>query len=337
MFWDDCRRDMQKQIGKGYIFNWRNFKSVRDTMYTTGLLNSQLSQLKTEENRADLNLLRSICVKNPNDFAPLVNQYYHLMQYYICTGKRIQDSNSILEFGGGFGAMYHVLRNLGFNGKYTIIDLPEPIQIQKYYLDSVNCEQSGLSWIDATVIKYPLPIQTDMFVAMWSLSEVNEHRPRLKDFNCNNYMIGYQKVWKMPDDSPVNNTEYFDDFRKTIEDTHRTWVTATLDSSQYLFANLYESRNIKAEEKRAFCGFPYAKQKLRMLDYIETLVEDSIRRTGTNRLLIINDVASRIREEKTTFGIPSLLLSIFLPLVIRFVVDKILEKLFRSRNDNDKS
>lgn len=328
MFWDDCRRDMQKQIGKGHLFNWRNFKSVRDTMYTTGLLNAQLSQLKSEQNRADLNLLRSLCIQNPNDFAPLVNQYYHMEQYYVHTGKKVQDAQSIVEFGGGFGALYHVLRNLGYNKKYTIIDLPEPIQIQKYYLDSVNCEQNNLTWIDATEAKYPLPRTSDLFIAMWSLSKVNENRPKIEDFNCNNYMIGYQKIWKMPDDSPINNEIFFDNFRKTKENTHRCWLTDTLDSSRYLFLNLYESRNIKETDKKAFCGFPYAKQKLRMLDYIETLVEESIRKTGTNRLLIINDVASRIKEEKVSFGIPSLLLSIFLPLVIRFVVDKILEKIF---------
>jgi hypothetical protein len=95
----------------------------------------------------------------------LIHQAYHIARWEDATGKRIEECDTILEFGGGYGAMALVVHRLGFNGKYTIIDSPEFSLLQQFYL--ANASVNGVSFNEAD------SSESDLMIACYSLSEVD--------------------------------------------------------------------------------------------------------------------------------------------------------------------
>lgn len=65
------------------------------------------------------------------------------MLYYA--GKVLQlNASSIVEIGGGVGQFYALLRAIGYQGDYMILDLPDVQAFQRDYLAEVS-RQTGLS------------------------------------------------------------------------------------------------------------------------------------------------------------------------------------------------
>ena len=96
----------------------------------------------------------------------LIHQAYHISQWEDATGRRIEDCWTILEFGGGYGAIALVIQPLGFKGKYAIFDSPEFSLLQQFYL--ANAGVDGVSFNKASTDK------VDLLIACYSLSEVDE-------------------------------------------------------------------------------------------------------------------------------------------------------------------
>lgn len=96
----------------------------------------------------------------------LIHQAYHLMQWEEATGQRVETLDTIVEIGGGYGALALLCARLGFAGRYIIADLPESQLLQRYYL--ANCGVSGVWWCDLQ----GLPWQADLLVALYSITEM---------------------------------------------------------------------------------------------------------------------------------------------------------------------
>lgn len=96
----------------------------------------------------------------------LIHQCYHLMQWESVTGLQVNNLQSIVEIGAGYGAMCKIIRRLGFTGEYTIFDLPELGLLQRWYLNELD--------ISATWGEIPLStmLTPDLLIALWSLSEM---------------------------------------------------------------------------------------------------------------------------------------------------------------------
>lgn len=114
----------------------------------------------------------------------LIHQAYHLSRLEAVTGVHVRDLKRIDEFGGGYGAMAHMVHRLGFRGKYHIYDLPEFALMQRYYLSQFGVpvrhfdEPSG---------------ETDLLIACYSLSETSiAFRSQFIDsLPANNYLLLY--------------------------------------------------------------------------------------------------------------------------------------------------
>lgn len=136
-----------------------------------------------------------------DDFAysmNLIHQAYHLQQWERATGRRIEDLSSIVEFGGGYGAMCLLCRRLGFKGRYVIYDLPEFSLLQQWYLSQNEVEAE---WPKGG--KYA-PDNVDLFMALYSVSEVE---PKFRDayiIPAKSYLFLYSGQWEQ-----WNNVEYF--------------------------------------------------------------------------------------------------------------------------------
>lgn len=125
----------------------------------------------------------------------LLHQLTHLIHFIDLYNIAPSQLNSIVEYGGGFGAMRFLFYLLGFKGKYTIIDFPELIEIQKNYLGEIETE-----WQE----HYNVP-ECDLFLGMFSISEApTSQRIPLNDIPAHYLFFAYQL-----EQDGVNNVDWF--------------------------------------------------------------------------------------------------------------------------------
>jgi hypothetical protein len=153
----------------------------------------------------------------------LIHHCYHLLQFEVRTKIKISSIDFVFEFGGGYGSMYRLFKNLNFINKYLLFDLPEFSLLQKYYLKSIGFDvltidtfskaNSGVLCLsDIEELKDILgainPLKKNLFIGTWSISETSVDVrksifPLLKNFNL--FLMAYQYGFF----KEVNNIEYF--------------------------------------------------------------------------------------------------------------------------------
>lgn len=140
----------------------------------------------------------------------LIHQAYHIQQWEQTTGKRINQLDTIVEFGGGYGAMALLCHRLGFDGKYIIYDLPEFSLLQEYYLSQFGLLNKA-SWNPKRK-----PKDVDLFMALYSLSEVEpSKRYDLFIKSAKSFLFLYSGQWEQ-----WNNVEYFQQIVPNIYHQH---------------------------------------------------------------------------------------------------------------------
>lgn len=126
-----------------------------------------------------------------------VHQAYHLLQW-LSSGNSLDSLTTVVEFGGGYGSMALLFRQLGYKRAYQIYDFPEFQLLQKYYLAT-----NGI-----TDVSFPtkMPKQGDLLIALWSLAEVSlaERSLIVDGLDYKHTLIAYSECW---DDA--DNVSYF--------------------------------------------------------------------------------------------------------------------------------
>lgn len=144
-------------------------------------------------------------------------QNYHLDKWEDKTGLKIADLESIVEFGGGYGAMVEMCYARGFRGRYFNYDFPEMVALQKFYLSKQG-------------IPIPEPISknhiSDLFIAINSFDETDfETRANfLRDQGFDHCLVRYNQIF-----DGINNRDYFSEFdgehwKDEVHVTHWYWV-----------------------------------------------------------------------------------------------------------------
>ena len=158
-----------------------------------------------------IELRQMILERNPKNFLtwPVITstmitdpewQNYHLDQWESKTALKIKDLKSIVEFGGGYGAMVQMCYERGFRGRYFGYDFPEMMALQEFYL-------SGLD------IPIPEPYLSGwnyrLFIAINSFDETElETRQDFLDmFGFEHCLVRYNYVYQ-----GINNYKYFKEF-----------------------------------------------------------------------------------------------------------------------------
>jgi len=133
-----------------------------------------------------------------------VHQCYHLQQWANRTKIAPSSLDSVFEFGGGYGAMCHVIHRMGFKGVYSLTDFPEFLLLQEYYLSQHGIEAEY-------VYGTPQSGNTDLFVALFSFSEapVEVREAYLSAVEADSYLFAYQPTW-----DGVDNIKWF----KSVQD-----------------------------------------------------------------------------------------------------------------------
>ncbi len=165
----------------------------------------------------------------------LVIHAWHLFNLKKNTDIDLTALDVIVEFGGGYGSMCRLLRNLGFKGIYVIYDLPEFSLLQDFYLRGIGLETvvyqgekpvrgqnilvSGMERFED--LKALLPDGKKLFIATWSISETPlESRQRFLNLivNYDYYLIAFQEKF-----DGIDNTAFFRSYR--AENNRIKWLS----------------------------------------------------------------------------------------------------------------
>lgn len=141
-----------------------------------------------------------------------VHHLHHLVRFENFSGLRIEDTRSVLEFGGGYGNLARIFHNLATGVRCTIIDLPLFSCIQYVFLcatvgpDRVRLAGDGRTGgEEASVTLVPLPLMDkiegsfDLFVSTWALSESTPHAyayTKERDwFGADGILLAFNRCW----------------------------------------------------------------------------------------------------------------------------------------------
>lgn len=151
----------------------------------------------------------------------------HLCRFQEWAGTPFHEADCVMEFGGGFGSMCRMIHALGYQGTYTIFDLPPVLLLQQYYLalHGLPAEATGavpirlcpaLEQVEATLTARA-PKRLSM-ISTWALSEMPlPLRQRIETFldhpALHHVLLAYQAAFEGQD-----NRRYFADLRDRLGD-----------------------------------------------------------------------------------------------------------------------
>ncbi|KKQ75735.1 MAG: hypothetical protein US96_C0005G0008 [Candidatus Woesebacteria bacterium GW2011_GWB1_38_5b] len=254
--WEDNVTQLEKFISSHNPTDFLQSDVVRNTMFVgnTPFTFKEFGYLKSKNwNRwkkavVETNVIpREPFILYPKTSGNSVHHAYHLAKFENSTKHNIENSDLILEFGGGYGNMCRIIHNLNFNGKYIIFDLPPFSALQTFYLKTNNItavfndpkadsQVYCLSSIPKlrSVLKRFRGYKNKTFIATWSLSESpisfrNKIITLLENFDF--HLIAYQSSF-----SNIDNIEYFKTYQKKIRN-HRWFQNEikSIPNNFYLF------------------------------------------------------------------------------------------------------
>ncbi|MEK7615667.1 MAG: hypothetical protein AAB420_00495 [Patescibacteria group bacterium] len=216
--WNSHRALLKELLAKEDLDNFLNWEIVRDTMYHF----AKPTELEYLQNRQDWSLWKKALIEttigNPPNNLNLIHQAYSLAQYFDDISK-LKNISAIVEIGGGYGCMRRLIHELGFRGKYTIFDFPEFLSLQKYYLGRLN--------IPTIFTSEPNNLKGELYIALWSVSEMPLEQRDAVLKNAKRYLIAYQQNFE-----GIDNEAYFIEFMLRENGWRRP--IAHLDHSTYL-------------------------------------------------------------------------------------------------------
>jgi len=124
----------------------------------------------------------------PDTNGSMIVNAHHLYMWERVSGKRIDEVESIIEFGGGYGAFCLICHRMGFSGAYHIIDFDEISVISDYYLKG-----NGIH-----IVHEIGKTKFDLMVAIHSISEADTSTGNgfVSKYNAKHHAIGYSFVSK---------------------------------------------------------------------------------------------------------------------------------------------
>ena len=193
----------------------------------------RLEELSKEDNA----LLPRIVDGSLGTSEALVYHLSHFAEFEKKTGTSMRDLKTVVEFGGGYGGSTRVLNRLMNRiGTIVVVDLPQMLQLQYYYLNEVGVEsrlkicsfdgdlpeQGKINLVPAHFSQSLSAISSlkpDLLVATWSLSEApRETQELVKEldyFGSNQILYGYfhENNSLLPHSTDVEFPDYHTQFK----------------------------------------------------------------------------------------------------------------------------
>ncbi len=231
--WDHHRATLREHVATHSIKKFTTWSTVTATMFVgeAPYIEGELLELMTYRDYWLPALTETLVGKPPRlSYAPwtsgnLIHQAYHLKQWVDKTRLNIRDASWIVELGGGYGAMAKIIHNLGFSGVYTLVDFPEFLLLQEYYLSSHGIDAEYVTPQAASFLSG----SPDLFIALFSLSEMPTGGRLALVPSAASYLFTYQPQW---DD--VSNSAWFSVLRDLRQDT-QWWDWQAKHKSTYRY------------------------------------------------------------------------------------------------------
>lgn len=214
--WDIFQKKFLQFIKNEDLNNFLQWQVINDTMF----FNAPYIEFLSLKNSKNWTLwkkgIKESSVGNPKPYihylhtsGNLVHHAYSMLQLIdlvpISTALKAE---RIIEFGGGYGSLCRLIYNLGFNGKYEIIDFDVFNHLQKFYLKQV-LDRQNFGKINFQTEFNKLNFEGSLFIGLWSLSESPiEVRNKIIPFILKSdlILIAYQH-----DFSNIDNQKYFEE------------------------------------------------------------------------------------------------------------------------------
>jgi putative sugar O-methyltransferase len=210
-FWEDIKNKIRTHINNEGVSRFQNWDEIRYTMIAN-VDDVEYNYLKQSNNWDIWKEKINETVLKPNSHyiekQSSTNNLHHayslqiLMENVNC---KLTDFDDVVEFGGGYGNMCRLFKNWGHNKPYYIYDIPELIEIQKYYLKENNVDnvhfKSGDDKIDNITSN-----KNTLFIGLWSISEtpIVERMSLLENirfFECKTIFLALAEVFINKEDN----------------------------------------------------------------------------------------------------------------------------------------
>lgn len=184
-FWTERQLGLRVNVRHEQIEQFLSWPSIVGTMFVAQpeFIEPELSELLAADAPRWQAVIGPEYSGAPN--TNLIHQAYHLFQWERATGQHVSDLGSIVEIGGGYGALALVCWRAGFRGTYRIYDLPELSILQSFYLSEMGVPCECASKVEGVVGR-------DLLVAIYSLSETNRDTVAryLSHIRTDHFLIG---------------------------------------------------------------------------------------------------------------------------------------------------
>lgn len=169
------------------------------------------------------------------DASNLNHQRYHFWQWEKLNKIPISSLKTIVEFGGGYGAMALVANKLGFRGHYYIVDYPCMKLLQEYHLGrrEIKCKLKFGS----------IPTDPDLMISLHALSETSTsvRNSFLAKIRPRAYLLSYMRNWL-----GVDNLKYFqkwaNDYFAKGGPVWKAYTKANFTNTHYLVSHAINYR-----------------------------------------------------------------------------------------------
>jgi len=205
--WKQHALNIKKHMRHEPIENFLNWSTIQATMFVGNGADYIKDEYDELMGAGWENIIAETRVGNPEIYnghtsGNLIRQAYHIKQWQDHTGKQVKNLKCIMEVGAGYGALRLIIDRLGFSGKYVIVDIPEVIELQKYYFQ--RCQLQAEFNVDCS---------PDLLIGLFSLSEmaVDERKKILGSCAPMHHLIAFQAVFY-----GIDNMKYFN-FGEIVE------------------------------------------------------------------------------------------------------------------------
>ena len=180
----------------------------------------------------------------PKSSGNLIHHAYSVARFELETGIKVSDLGLVYEFGGGYGSMARLFRQLGFQGVYLIQDLPAFSALQRFYLGSLGYIAEGkptkcFSGFDQLrdQLAEVAGASPKLFLATWSVSEspIDIREQVLEHLQSFDYLlIALQHKFE-----DIDNLKYFQTWKDHFAERLNISVSEIghLAGNSYLFAS----------------------------------------------------------------------------------------------------
>jgi len=142
--WDKNIEGIKFHLRKQKLENFLNWSTIRATMYV-GDAPHVIGMYKQLQESGEWERWEKAVARTPIGNAPASKMFkntdgsmivnaYHLYTWERVSGCRIDEMESIVEFGGGYGALCLICHRLGFSGAYHMIDFDTMRVLSDYFL-----------------------------------------------------------------------------------------------------------------------------------------------------------------------------------------------------------